>query len=83
MTKKDLPQFVLNALTDLGGEATITEICKHIWTNEISKIPIEKRTNVFYTWGYDVRWAGQYLRDENLSHIPKRGIWAMGPKPKE
>lgn len=81
MTKKDLPNYVLDALKDLGGQATIPEICKHIWDNQVSKIPTAKRSSLFYTWGYDVRWAGQWLRDNNLSHIPSRGVWAIGPKP--
>ena len=74
MTKKDLPEYVLNALKSLGGEATIPNICKHIWDNQISKIPPQSRDDLFYTWGYDVRWAGQYLRDNNLCHIPRRGV---------
>ncbi len=84
MNKQNLPEYVLNALNALGGEATIVEICKYIWDNEISKIPINQRNDHFYTWGYDVRWAAQKLRDNNLSYIPRRGVWALGPakKPK-
>lgn len=81
MTKKDLPEYVLNALKALSGKATIPQICKHIWDNEVSRIPEGKREDLFYTWGYDVRWAGQHLRDNNLTHIPKRGVWAIGPNP--
>lgn len=81
MNREDLVKYVINALNEFGGEATIVEICKYIWDNEISKIPVNQRNDLFYTWGYDVRWAGQHLRNNNLSHIPKRGIWALGPKP--
>lgn len=81
MTRQQLPQYVLDALNALGGEATIVAICKYIWDNEISQIPANQRTDLFYTWGYDVRWAGQWLRNNNQSHIPRKGIWALGPAP--
>lgn len=49
MNRRDLRQYVINALNALGGEATIVEICRHIWDNEISRIPINQRNDHFYT----------------------------------
>ena len=81
MTKQDLPQYVTNALIALGGSGSIVQVCKHIWENEVSLIPPNQRNDLFYTWQYDVRWAAQTLRNNNLSHILSTGIWAIGPKP--
>ena len=83
MIKRDLIQFVLNALRALGGRGTIAQISKYIWDNHVSIIPVNQRNDLFYTWGYEMRWAGQKLRDQNMAHLltPRGGVWVLGPRP--
>jgi hypothetical protein len=41
--------------------------------------------NLFYTWGYDIRWAGQWLRDNEYllpKEACKRGVWVATSKGK-
>lgn len=64
MTRHDLPDMVVEALTAMGGAARIVQICKYIW--EHHKDALSRSGDLFYTWQYDVRWAGQYLRDSRM-----------------
>lgn len=75
MNKYDLEKCIIEALKAHKGEATILQVCKFVWDKYISKL--EKDNNLFYTWGYDIRWAGQRLRDNNKAYIKSRGVWAL------
>ena len=75
MSKKDLPSKVIEALRKKGGSATIVDVCKYIWDNYENEL--RASGDLFYTWQYDVRWAGQTLRDNNQSIIRRRGIWEL------
>ena len=59
-----LKQWVMNALRDLGGSAQIAPIAKHIWDHHESELRISG--DFFYTWQYEMRWAGQKLQQEGL-----------------
>ena len=59
-TKHDLPNWILEALRDLGGRATIVEVAKHIWTHREGEL--KDSGDLFYTWQYDMRWGAQMLR---------------------
>lgn len=59
--REDLKLWVVDALRAHGGNATIVEICKHIWKHHESGL--KSSGDLFYTWQYDMRWAGQALRD--------------------
>jgi hypothetical protein len=61
-TRDDLCDWVIEALKANGGRARIVEICTHIWEHHESDL--RKSGDLFYTWQYDVRWAGQKLRDD-------------------
>lgn len=58
--KSDLPEWVHECLKKLGGSARIVDICKCIW--EIHEAELRQSGDLFYTWQYDVRWAGVRLR---------------------
>lgn len=60
-TKVDLCVWVVRALNALGGSGRIVEICKYIWKNHEAEL--RSSGDLFFTWQYDVRWAGQKLRD--------------------
>lgn len=66
-TKDDLCDWVIEALSAHGGRARIVEICKYIWQHYENEL--RQSGDLFFTWQYDVRWAGQKLRN-NGTLIP-------------
>lgn len=59
-TKLDLDGWVLQAVADCGGEATVTETAKAIW--RLHHRDLEASGDLFFTWQYDMRWAAERLR---------------------
>ncbi|GAB1478587.1 hypothetical protein MASR2M74_11340 [Paracoccaceae bacterium] len=62
INRADFPEIVLSALKGLGGEATLVEVAKAIWA--MHEAELRGSGDIFYTWQYDMRWAGQSLRDQ-------------------
>lgn len=60
MTRNDLQDIVIKALHSLDGKATIAQICHYIWDNYEDEL--RHSGDLFYTWQYGMRWAGQKLR---------------------
>jgi hypothetical protein len=82
-TKEDLAGWVMEAVLNNGGEAKILTICKHVWDNH--EQDLRQSGDLFYTWGYDIRWAGQWLRDNEYlmpKEACKRGVWVATTKGK-
>ncbi len=80
-TKHDLSGWVIQAVSRHGGEATIVQICKDV--RDHHEDDLRSSGDLFYTWGYDIRWAGQWLRDnDDLMPIKacRRGVWAATNK---
>jgi hypothetical protein len=78
ITKADLKDWTLEALSALGGSANIPDICKHIWDRHEKEL--QKAGPLFYTWQYDMRWAAQKLQDEGkLSKAGKNHTWYLTP----
>ena len=78
MLRSDLPAIVIEALESMGGQGTIAQICKYIW--EHYEKDLRNSGDLFYRWQYDMRWAGQQLRDAGkLVKAVKapRGIWVI------
>jgi|SRR6266545_5683432 len=63
-TREDLQEWVIEVLRALGGKARIVEICKYIWEKHESDLRHSR--DLMYTWEYDVRWAGQVLRNKKV-----------------
>ncbi len=63
-TRDDLQEWVVEALQALGDEGRIVEICKYIWDHHESDL--RASGDLLYTWQYDVRWAGQVLRNRKV-----------------
>jgi hypothetical protein len=59
-TRHDLDEWVLDALSALGGSGTIVDVCRWIWGSKRSDL--ETSGDLLYTWQYDVRWAVKRLR---------------------
>ncbi len=60
-TKDDLCDWVVEALRAFNGSAKIVQICKYIW--EHHEHDLRKSGDLFYIWQYEMRWAGQKLRN--------------------
>jgi hypothetical protein len=77
-TKYDLERWIIEALTALGGSATIVEICERVWRDH--ETDLRASDDLFYTWQYDIRWAAQRLRDQHVL-VPNgqapRGLWQL------
>ena len=56
INRRKLMQWVVEAIQANSGSATIVQICKHVWTNHEEEII--NSGDGFYTWQYDIRWAG-------------------------
>jgi hypothetical protein len=62
MSKQEtLVPWVYKAVKDAGGEASIIEVAKYIWKRHQRDL---EKSDLLYTWQYDMRWAAQKLRDE-------------------
>lgn len=69
--KRSLQDWILKALHDLGGDATVVEVSRWVWTHHEGDL--RKSDDLFYTWQYDLRWAAQKLRDEGVLAPTARG----------
>lgn len=76
--KHDLQDWVVEVLKAKGGRARIVEICKYIWDNYEDEL--RNSGDLFYTWQYDVRWAGTRLRKAGImrgKESSPKGIWEL------
>ncbi|WP_343560112.1 hypothetical protein [Kiloniella sp. b19] len=74
-----LIDWVVEALNELNGKATISQVAKKIWGKQVSKNLTEK-DELFYSWQYDMRWAATALRKQKkimLATEFPRGIWIL------
>ena len=67
-TRDDLKAWVIDALRDLGA-SPVPRIAEHIWKHHESEL--RSSGDLFYTWQYAMRWAGQILQTEGK--IKKNG----------
>lgn len=70
-----MKDWVIETLQELGGSGSILDICKIVWAKHGNEI--QNSGEAFYTWQYEIRWAGDILRKEGtlkpvskLSRIP-------------
>ena len=74
----DLKIWVMEALRALGGSGKVVDIARHIWENH--EADLRARGDLFYTWQYAMRWAGQVLQHEGrLSKAGKNRTWFLTP----
>jgi hypothetical protein len=75
-TRANLVNWVIEAITALGGEAKIARISEYTWKK--CEDELKKSGDLFYTWQYDLRWAGLKLRKAKLIETAERstrGSW--------
>ncbi len=75
-TREDLCDWVVEALRAMGGSANIVPICKYIWEHHENEL--RKSGDLFYTWQYEMRWAGQKLRN-NGTLLPAHNSRSSAP----
>ena len=76
--REDLKTWVIDALRAHGNSATIVEVCQHIW--EHHEMELKSSGDLFYTWQYDMRWAGQELRNNGTLrpvHGSRFRLWEL------
>jgi len=78
LSRDDLKQLVLDAISASGGSASIVDVAKHIWQDH--EPDLKASGDLLYTWQYDMRGAATRLRDEgklaSADGSPK-GIWEL------
>jgi hypothetical protein len=74
LTREDLKRIILKALGSKGSREPIAKIAKYIWDHHESDL--RASGDLFYTWQYDMRWAGDGLvKDGLLDKTTHRGSW--------
>jgi hypothetical protein len=76
----DLERWILAALRSTGGTATIVEIARYIWSNHEAEL--RSTDELFYTWQYRMRWAGERLKKAGKLRKTKQGShgrWILLP----
>ena len=75
-TKGVLQGWVKDALRRNGGELSLIDVAKDIWTFHESEL--RGSGNLFFSWQYDMRWAATLLRKAGeLEAVTDRGIWKL------
>jgi uridine phosphorylase len=76
--RERMQRWVLEAVAECGGKATIVETAKQIWLRHESDL--KASGDQFYTWQYDMRWAADHLRRLNklkLDKVGSRSLWRI------
>ena len=62
VTRETLKEWVVEALSELGGSGPQIEVAKIVWRRHENDL--RQSGDVFYRWQYDLRWAATSLRKE-------------------
>jgi hypothetical protein len=74
VTREDLKPIILTALGSAGKKEKIAKIAKFVWDNY--ETDLKASGDFFYTWQYELRWAGDQLVKEGLlDKTSHRGMW--------
>jgi hypothetical protein len=72
--RSDLEDWIISAINFHGGKASVTAISKYVWENYEPQI--KAYGNALYTWQYDLRWAGEKLKDKGKL-VKQRSGWEI------
>jgi hypothetical protein len=75
---EDLRNWLIEALKENNGSASIVEVCKFVW--ETQENELRRSGDLFFTWQYDIRWAAHKLRKEGIMRAADsspKGIWEL------
>jgi hypothetical protein len=76
--REDIQDWVVAALKDHNGSASIVQVARHIWMHHEKEL--QTSGDLFFTWQYDMRWACTRLREHKVvqaAEISKRGQWCL------
>ncbi len=76
--RKDLRNWINEALEANNGSASIVEVCTYVWKKYENEL--RRSGDLFYTWHYDIRWAATQLRKEGImraADLSPKGIWEL------
>ena len=76
--KENLREWLIEALEENNGRASIVDVCRYIWNHYENELRISG--DLFFTWQYDVRWLPTQLRKEGImraTHLSPQGIWEL------
>ena len=62
--KSVLGPWIVEALREHGGSADLLDVCKTVWQRHENDL--RAAGDLFYTWQYDIRWAGTKLRQQGI-----------------
>jgi len=77
-TRKDLCAWIVEALKELDGKATISKIREKIWL--LHKDDLINSGNLHFTWNEDIYWAATQLREKGILKNAKatsKNVWAL------
>ena len=77
-TRKDLCDWIVEALKDLNSSAQIAKIREHIWQHH--QEDLTKSGNLHFTWHEDLFWAATQLRAKGVLKKAKatsKSVWAL------
>jgi len=80
-TRKDLCEWIVEALKELNGSAKIMKIREQIWQDH--KDELMASGNLHFTWHEDIYWAATQLRAKGVLKNAKatsKSIWALNDK---
>jgi len=77
-TRKDLCDWIVEALKEHKGTAQILKIQEHIWQNH--KDDLIASGNLHFTWNEDIFWAATQLRAKGVlkkASDTSKSVWAL------
>ena len=78
VNREDLQDWVIAALKDHGGSASIVQVAQHIWSHHEHEL--RASGELFFTWQYDMHWACTRLRERKIvqaAEVSRRGEWRL------
>ncbi len=64
VTREVMKTWIVDCLKSRGGSGWPREVSKYVW--EHHEAELKASGNLLYTWQYDIRWAAQNLRNEEI-----------------
>ena len=76
ISRHELTDWILDAIKANRGKASVPTIAKWIWDNHETEL--RASGDLFYTWQYDMRWAGTRLSMEGKIEKERDGWRILG-----
>jgi hypothetical protein len=76
--RDQLQPWIIDALRNNGGQATITEVSRYIWQHH--EQDLRATDELFFNWQYELRWAARELRRVGrlgAASASQKGIWVL------